>query len=348
MVSVVLCIILIIILSFFKKKSTVIFILLSIIGSLIVGLNFDNPDYENYVIGFQNALIPDNFNIFEVLDIGNKIILAKSKDLGFLNYEDFRLYYSIILFIVFALTIFKYCKLPAFYMGLYILFYLALDEVQFRNFSSFVILLPFIIYYIHHQNKKGLIIFLFGIFIAFTLHFSAIFYGMFCLTVIKSKSLRVFLICLMCILFVLMGYLESQLAFLDHVEDYERPSILGAFFVCFFLFANYFYIRWIEKKYVGDNNSNSKACSVFYVIVQINLLLLMICPAIFINSTVTRIWRFVSLVNLIFILNIISLRNIKNNRTLVLSSVIYSLIVSSRFNFADGVFDSILNNPLFE
>lgn len=338
--------IIIISLSFLRKRSTIIFLILSVIGFLIIGLNYDNPDYTNYVIAFQNAYMPDDFNIFEVLDIGNKIILAKSIDLGFDQYEDFRLFYSFTLFLIFATTIFKSCIYPACYMGIYILFYLLLDEIQFRNFSSFVILFPFMIYYINHQTKKGLLTYLIGIIIAFTLHFSAIFYGIFCLTLIKSNKLKIALICITIILLIVAVALEAQLAMIDRVQNYERPSFLGASYGCFLLFVNYFYIKWINEKCNVNKNIYSKIFSNYNIIIQINLLLLLICPAIFINVTISRIWRFISLINLIYLLNIIYTCNPKKKKLLIFSSVIYCLFVTYSFNKTEGVIESLFNNPL--
>ena len=320
-------------------------------SALLVGLNYNNPDYLNYELAFNNAYGRlTEFDLFNVLDIGTKSILLVGNEIGINNYGDFRLIYSIILFFIFGITIRKTCKYGAICLTLYMVSYIFLDEVQFRNFSSFVILLPFLIYYIKNQNKKGLIIFLIGDFLAFTLHFSAVFYLLFGLTIVKSKSLKITYIAIAILFIGAISAIESNIAMIDHTSHYEAPSIVGGVVSCFLLVCNYWFINYINNNYLLKKKD---VCSLsiykyFHIIVQINLLLLILCPVIFINATILRILRFISIVNIIFILNLATDHNKRKiSNKLICYSLIYSLIIGYWFNRSTGVYESIFNNPLF-
>ncbi len=281
-------------LALYYKQSKVVFTLLLACGILIMGLNYDNPDYLNYENAFNNASGLTEFNIFNILDIGTTIILLTGKEIGFNNYSDFRIAYSIVLYVLFGITIYKNCRYGALYFALYLISYVILDEIQFRNFSSFVVLLPFLIYYINNQTLKGLIVFILGDLLAFTLHFSAIFYLLFCLTMLKSKALKITLMCVAVIVVEVIGVAESNLAMIERVNGYNTPTTAGAIVSCLLLVGNYLYISWIKKHYLNKSDCavNSNMYKLFELIQQINLLLLLLCPAVFMNATVLRIWRF--------------------------------------------------------
>jgi len=341
----------IILLALINKKNRFLLILLWCACVLVVGLNYDNPDYANYELAFNNASMPTEFDIFNVLDIGTKTILSIGKELGINNYSDFRIVYTIVLYTLFGITIYKTCRYRTLYFALYLISYIILDEIQFRNFSSFVVILPFLIYYINNQTLKGLTIFVIGDLLAFTLHFSAIFYLLFCLTMLKSKTLKIVLICVVTIIIGFIGFLESNLAMIDHASHYDAPTTLGAVASCLLLVVNCFYIVHIKKQYLNKSayTFSPKTYKNFETIQQINFLLLLLCPVVFMNATVLRIWRFTSLVNLIYILNLaFTYRGNKAETKLTVSTLIYSCLISIWFNNGPGVYESLFNNPLFD
>lgn len=340
----------IILLAFINKKNRFIFILLWCACVLVVGLNYDNPDYANYELAFNNASMLAEFDIFKVLDIGTKTILSTAKELGINNYPDFRLAYSIVLYILFGITIYKNCRYGALFFALYLISYIILDEIQFRNFSSFVVILPFLIYYINNQTLKGLTVFIIGDLLAFTLHFSAIFYLLFCLSMLKSKTLKI-AICIATIIIGFIGFLESNLAMIDHTSHYDAPTTLGAVASCLLLAGNCFYIVHIKKQYLNKSALvfSPKIRKNFEIIQQINFLLLLLCPAVFMNATVLRIWRFTSLVNLIYILNLaFAYSGNKAETKLTVSALIYSCLIGMWFNNELGVYESFFNNPILD
>ena len=109
------------------KDNNYIFGLLVLSAIMIMGLNTDNPDYDNYVDAFEYAEYPYQFNIFEVIDIGFKLLQAFVKSIGIDSYEKFRFLLSVLLFIIFGATICKYCKYKNLFIAIYIFFYIALD-----------------------------------------------------------------------------------------------------------------------------------------------------------------------------------------------------------------------------
>lgn len=333
------------------KQNKAISIFLLFCMCLIMGLNYENPDYQNYVWAYENADLPYKYNILEIIDIGFKIIQALTKKIGITDYGNFRFILSFILFTIFGLTIINNCKYYNLYFIIYLIFYLALDEIQIRNFTSFVILLPFLIYYIKNQNLKGVLIYILGIFVAFTIHFSAVFYGIFILSVFKSKVSKIIFILIILIVLCIVGGGMSELAMINRVDHYNQPTTIGASVGCILLICNYIYVRWtktfINKIHVRKNHKNTLFIVNYSLLIHLNLILVLLCPIIFMNATVLRIWRFISLLNLIYIINLLYfIRKYKYSWKLSLSALIYGGLISIWFN-GEGVYSSMFNNPIF-
>jgi hypothetical protein len=334
----------------YYKQNKIVFSLLLLAGIMIMGLNYDNPDYINYERAFKRAEFISEFSIFERLDIGTGLILAGFKDFGFTQYAQFRLAYTTVLFIIFGITILNSCKYPNIILAIYLAFYIVLDEIQMRNFSSFVFFLPFLLYFSSHQNAKGILVYLLGVILAFTLHFSAIFYLIFVFSIFKSKWTQYFLFACCVVFLTLVGSSFSDMAMIDHVEHYTVPSVAGALISCFLLIFNYLFVRYSLKKTRHiDWKLKGSVTFVrrFDVLTRFNFLLMFLMPIIFINSTVLRIWRFTSILNIIFLLGLVFyLHTSKSSRILLLYTFLYAGVISAWFSY-EGVWSSLLNNPLF-
>lgn len=336
---------------FFFKKSIVVYILQILCCIVIIGFNTDNPDYNNYLYGFNHAAPPEHFNIFEVLDIGFRYIQLFCKDLGIYQYEIFRIILTAILFTIFGITFSKRCKYRNMFLSLYIIFFIAIDNIQIRNFASFVTLLPFIFYYIQNQNKNGVLIFTCGLILAFTIHFSAIFYSVFYLLIIKNRTLRYLLGILVVIVVSEISFSTSNLAIIERTSNYSRPTTLGAIACCFLLVCNWIYINWIRLKYrqfvySNDNIYNNITLkNNLDTLVTMNLLLLLLIPSIFINATSLRLWRFISLINVAYILNVLYYSHQYNNKQprIIFSLLAYCILITLWFN-EEGVYPCLLNN----
>lgn len=346
--------ILIIFTSYNSKNNKVLYLLSCIFCVLIIGFNYDNPDYYNYEVRYNAADFPQEFNIFHVLDIGYTLIQACCKELGIFEFQKFRMVLAILIMAIYGITIFKYCKYYSLFMAYYILFYLPLDQIQIRGFLAFVTFLPFFLNFIKKRSTQAIILYFLGILISFTIHFSAIFFLVFCILWFKSKKVK-FIFSVICLLaFMLTGYVSSELAMLDHISDYDKPTVIGAFAGCSLLIINYFFIKVIFDHYV--NNRKNKKLNIFKktkmiemdsnIIIQVNLLMLLFIPLLFFNATILRIFRYVTIVNVIYLLNVLSLCDLihkKNNIRLLI--LIYLVFIFLRI-YQPSVLPSVFNNLL--
>lgn len=317
-----------------------------------MGFNYDNPDYDNYIIMFNEAHFPSNFNIFDVLDIGYKSIQASYKEIFNYNYTEFRLLITCFLFVILGIVTYKNCREYNLFLSIYLIFYLVLDEIQIRNFTSFVILLPFLIYYLSNLSKKSLILYILGVILAFTIHFSAIFYLIFSLLYIKSDKIRITILILAIIGISMIQYIISDLAMLDRVDNYAKPSILGVSAGIFLLVCNYLFIqKIISNKLSNKIRTNWSDTTLFCkpkTIININLILFILIPLLFMNATILRIFRFVSLINIMYLINLSKFPNLAKKQIRIIPYIIvYTLLISLWFNIEPGVYVSILNNFIF-
>lgn len=338
--------------SFKLKSNKFLFFILLLIGSFTMGLNNMNPDYDNYVIWFKEADYPSDFNIFEVLDAGYKFIQSYAKDVYSTEYADFRLALCISLFIIFGITVYKNCKYYNMFLSYYILFYLALDEIQIRNFTSFVILLPFLLYYLNNLTLKSLLIYIGGVLLAFTFHFSAIFYLIFCILFIKSKKIEILIGSVIVACFGILKIILSNMVMFDRVSNYETPSILGALAGALVLIGNYIFVKKITQNFTHKNIQRFINIKNYLfnptIIIQLNLLLFILIPLIFMNTLVLRVFRFVSIINLIFLFNLLYINHEPQKKRKLLAYITgYVAFISLYWFNRESVFSYIINNPMF-
>lgn len=319
-----------------------------------MGLNYDNPDYDNYVLRYKYAEYPSELNIFNLLDVGFTIIQSYSKESYGIDYPIFRLILSICLFILLGLIIYNKCKYYNLLFSYYLLFYLALDEIQIRNFTSFVILLPFLLYFIKNLTWNSLIIYVYGVSLAFTFHFSAVFYLIFCLIYFKSNKLKtIFTICIL-FLMISIKYVSSDLAMLSRTEEYNAPSLLGVLANSALLVINYLFIKYSTthfeyKKNIYITKYHSYQICDSNIIIQLNMILLILIPLIFMNAVIIRIFRFLSFVNLLYLFNELYLNSIVKRKIFLLIYITLYVMFINLFWFNEPeVFPSILKNNIFE
>ena len=161
-----------------------------------------------------------------------------------------------------------------------------------------------------------------------------------------------------CVLaFVFIGFEVANLAMVNRVNNnYSPPSMAGALFSCILLVVNYYFIRYIGKRYCqplirlygGSSKKIKSIVQQYHVVEQLNFLLIYLAPAVFINATILRVWRFTSIINLIYLVNLIlCLRKIKLDRKISLATFGYVCLIALWFN-KESVWESLFNNPIFD
>lgn len=314
-------------LSIKEKKAWPVFLIILCCCYVLMGYNNVNPDYENYELRYDIATYPDGANLLSLLDLSDNSVQAFFKDIGVQDYSQYRSILSGIIFLLFGWFISRECQWRNVFMAIYILCYLLLDIVQIRNFEAFIILLPFIPL-LAKRNLKYTLIYVSGVLLSATFHFSTIFFLLFAFINIKSRKVRVLLILLLMLVLLPIATFISDSAAASRVDDYTRSGVLGALLGISFVLLNYFIIRRICKislintTWGGVRSINSTLSTQF--ILELNFMLLMIIPFFFINATTGRLLRYTSLLNVMYILNTMaSITSGKTRVKLVSALILY-------------------------
>lgn len=331
-----------------KPTSNFILLIMLLVCVVLMGYNTNNPDYDNYVTRFELASYPDDGNIFSLLDVSDNIFQSFCKDIGITTYEQYRLILSCLIFSLFGLVVKRECYFSNIFIIIYIVAFLLLDIVQIRNFEAFVLLLPF--FSILGQNTlRTTILYMIGVVFSSTFHFSMLFFLLFGLIYIKSRSKRMLLLIVLgCVLFPIFTQL-SEGAIGVRLSSYSKSSVIGALFGISFVIANFLCIKNVAN--VPTSIPNSIRISNFSssFIYEINYMLLFLIPFYFINGTAIRIFRFTCIINLIFLLNTIYTTNSKRRkRQLILLVMFYIFYFGCYFIYSNPyIFPFVLfNNSL--
>ena len=109
------------------------------------------------------------------------------------------------------------------------------------------------------------------------------------------------------IVYTLRGFIINS-SYFAKVENYSRSSVLGAIVTSSIIVGNYFmmvFIRWKYKK-ININHPNKTVAVIasdFEIGRKVALAMLLFIPFVFINSMPLRILRFMSLVEIGYLLN---------------------------------------------
>lgn len=169
----ILCVMIGIIASMFRKDSQAKFtIIIIILLSFVMGFSYDCDDYSNYLITYNNVVI-EKVNLFPQ-DGGYSLINLLFKNWGF-EYDEFRFVLDVLLLSLMFYVIYKILGEVYSLTTLFIIFPLAFDAVQVRNFILEVILLVGIYLYAKEKSKSMKKLML-SLMIAFFFHKSAVFF----------------------------------------------------------------------------------------------------------------------------------------------------------------------------
>lgn len=335
-----------------KKKSWSVFALLLFFCYILMGYNTQNPDYDNYLVRFDIASYPDSNNLLSLLDVSDSSFQAFCKDLGVQTYESYRLILTGLVLAIFGLFVYEKCVCCNVFLLIYIICYLLLDIVQMRNFEAFVILMPFIPL-LSKRKLKFTLIYVGGVLLSATIHFSMIFFLLFSFIGIPSKRTRLILIALFLLALIPVSTVMSGNAAIDRVDGYTRSGVWGALFGSFFVVLNYFTMKMVSRisqtqftrtpKRRGYTQLNA------YLIEELNFMLLMIIPFYFINSTISRLLRNISILNVIFILNTIySIFPYRQKNKLYVVLIIYIFYFAINYIYSNpSVYVTVLTNNSF-
>lgn len=285
-------------------RSRLLLLILSFYGACVLGFNYDNHDYENYVNRFKWATYPNTDDLLTILDFGSNFFYAFVKDIGVMDYERFLILQAFLIFAFVGVFAYKKCLYPNLYIYIYIVCFLIIDTIQIRNFVAFLILLPFIPY-LGHCDKKSLFMYLFGLFLSTSYHFSMISFSIFTLLFVKSRIRKVIFVTFILLLLIAFSSIFSQMPAFERVDGYTRSSLWGAIFMSSHCLISTFFIVKVFYPSSAQNSELKKMSISPDLIKRMNIVFLLILPIFLINASISRMFRFVAMINILFMLNVI-------------------------------------------
>jgi hypothetical protein len=214
---------------FIKKEPKAVIYLVCIVPLCLAVFNIDNPDKANYIAMYERV----GRGGIELLSLQSEFgmqLLAFIAQWFHISAETF---FDIFYLIAFGLLIrfaSKWSDKPAVVMAMYCIFPLLLDIVQIRSMMATMIFLN-AIEYLHRFTWKNLIKYLGCVFLAFSIHYSAVFFLVFLLAYLPIKRIADITVGLLVILFMvkndfLYERLLSLIPFIGmKLERYRDNSI---------------------------------------------------------------------------------------------------------------------------
>jgi hypothetical protein len=304
------------------------------------------PDFGNYQIAYFHETSKD---------VGYKFVSAQ-----FLNFQV-PFFYFMLSFVgagmcLLAWFVMKFAQRCSLVAALYLWTTARYDIVQYRNFVAFSVILVGIYFLIAYKNKISKIVFSILSFVAASVHVTTIFYWIFVVANKKflKKVSKVWLVFSVIVVGCLVNYyfadiLESKF------ESYNvGVSILTRSLLIILFISNLFFIRYVNKR---KNSARLTTVQTKYMDVHVdfvvlaNTFLLILLPAAFLSLNAMRIFRYMAIINFIFISNKFSNRPsgiVGNTIVSVMYAAIYAFICYvMHIEEFQHIIDAISNENLF-
>lgn len=299
--------------SLILKKSKVVSFLFFLFMWLMMGWNYYNGDYEAYKIRYEfNPAF--SFNLINY-EWGYNFIMSlfNAKDVSF---QIFFVWIAFITLFILFLFVLKFSQYPAITLSCFFWIYLPLDFVLLRNFIAYIIIFVGF-YFMFLEKKKSRTIFFICSLFATTIHISSFFYFIFLLTPhhykLNIKKVSLFIILFF---FLYMGIRQIIIASIGYdaimrMENYESNMNMFILYTAFQI-LNIIIIR----NYTRSNSIIQKISPT--ILYNINILMLFLVIFYFDMTIFVRIFKNISFINVLYIINYIPFHNKKFYNTLLL------------------------------
>jgi hypothetical protein len=304
------------------------------------------PDYNNYLYGYEHETFTD---------VGYQFVSSLFLNVG-IEYFDFKMTFIGLGVAILAWFVIKFAKRCSLVASLYLCTTSIYDIVQYRNFVAFSICLIGFYVLVVYKNKISRIVFGAISLLAASVHVTTLFYAIFFMADKRfiQKISKVWLIIIVAIIAIVGNYyfagvLESKFERYDVGVSMLTRTLLVSLFI-----GNLFFILYVNKR---KNSAKLSIAQSQYVdttinfVVLANTFLLVLLPAAFLSLNALRIFRYMAIINFVFVSNKFSNRNlgiVGNTVVTLVYSIVYFevayLMHSSSFNI---IIDTIFNDNLF-
>lgn len=319
------------------KKSKAVFVVEFLMAWVLIAGNYQNADYEQYLIRYDSGL-----DVF--VDIGFSYLCNFFNGLGW-SYQEFKTLLSFVCLLLIFRTISKVSRYPALGGAVFLIFPLIIDVTQFRNFVSYSIVV-FAIPFLFEKEKSGLFKYIIAVLVASSIHTLSVFYLLFALSRLKLKTWLVGALFLGVLLIKESAKLFFTISFeTEKLDNSSTTSIAGAIFNVLIVIAN-IAIIWYVSKHNKEDLSNKKFLWMSFCTektwLYCNCLFVLIIPFLFDFANYSRIYRNMVFLNMIFIANSYYLK--RSTKVVIMTSYYLFFIV---FNYFTGSYYQEVFFPVF-
>lgn len=296
--------ILLILLSILRPSSKMISSFLFIFMFLLFGWNYWNGDYDAYENLYNNALAEFAIGGYER---GYASLMSMFNLMGF-DFQHFFIAVALLSLLLLFDFIIRFSKYPAIFSCIFFCFFFPLDYVILRNFVAFTIVLQGLIFVIN-QHKYSLCIFSVFVFIASLFHSTAIFY-LVLIPFLNRKKIRLpifsIVVVVVTIVFVAFGnrIIGSLVTNVNGRDELYASSFLRFVFNSGIQILNLiiisFYYRKTSILFISEKEQTFNK-----VLMNINIVLLFLIPIYFSFAIAERLFRNISIINMVLMTNIL-------------------------------------------
>lgn len=298
--------IVLIVAGFVRSKSQVVTLLIFVLAFILLGFNYQNPDYENYLDRYDYAVTfwAEAIENTSTLEPGWVLLTFLGNDVLGLSFPEWRALLALFCYISIYCFVRRFHLNQALVASSYFVTIFLIDVVQLRFFTAMsIIIWGFAVLFSEKTRLMKTILYILIILIASTVHISSIFCLPFVLSLYGIKPKHVFALLLIVALakYTIYSYFSSLFES-GKTEKYEGlSSTLGAIFVSLVQIVNAVFIsRFPQTKTVVGSRFTQNVINLDYV-KKINWLLLLLIPFYFDTAQYQRIFRYVLILNFCYL-----------------------------------------------
>ena len=295
-----------------NAKSFTLKLILFLFIAYLIGIDTQTPDTVNYYIRYSNVRYGSFSDTYEP---GYYLIQAFSYNLG-LSFVEFRVVFSFLALLLIDFLVKKVTsnKCYLFYF-FYLCFYVFIDHEQYRNFLSFSIVIYGLSYLLYSEDQFRKVIYIICVFVAASIHVSALAYLPLLLVDFKNDKLLMRSIVLVtsfsCVFILLTGGNLAVFKMLiqfaadgdSKVAAYGENKVqLGFLYPIVMHFISLLFIYLCLHGFDKVNVSKAADKSLYYstrLIFKINLVSFLFFPLYMFHLQFIRLGRGVFFINLI-------------------------------------------------
>lgn len=298
--------IVLIVAGFVRSKSHTVTLMIFVLAFILLGLNYQNPDYENYSDRYDYAAAfwanaVDNTSTLEpgwaLLNFVGNYVLG-------LSFPEWRALMALLCYISIYCFIRKFQLNQAQVAASYLATIFIIDVVQLRFFTAMsIIIWGFVVLFSDMSRLKKTILYTLIILTASTMHISSIFCLPFVLSLygIKTKHIIAMLFIVAIAKVTIYSYFFAVFES-GKAEKYEGlSSTAGAAFVSLVQIANALFISRLPQKRIKIGSGFTQNVINLDLVKKINWLLLLLIPFYFDTSQYQRVFRYVIILNFCYL-----------------------------------------------